>query len=54
MCQPREHLVRIFCSLMYVRNFFWRDGLVQEFFSYTYTCRIFFQNDPTTFGQVKD
>ena len=33
MCQLREHLARIFfpahCTCM---NFFWHDGLVQEFF----------------------
>ena len=48
MCQLREHLARIFfpahCTCM---NFFWHDGLVQEFFSYAYAVEdIFFQNHP--------
>ena len=48
MCQLREHLARIFfpahCTCM---NFFWHDGLVQEFFSYAYALAgYFFQNHP--------
>ena len=32
MCQ------NFFSSPLYVREFFWDDGLVQEFFSYAYSC----------------
>ena len=43
MCQLREHLARIFfpahCTCM---NFFWHDGLVQEFFSYAYALAGYF------------
>ena len=35
-------------------NFFWDDGLVQEFFSYVFPCRIvFFQNQPPLLAEVK-
>ena len=49
MCQLREHLARIFfpphCTCM---NFFWHDGLVQEFFSYAYALAgYFFSKSPT-------
>ena len=49
MCQLREHLARIFfpahCTCM---NFFWHDGLVQEFFSYAYALAgYFFLKSPT-------
>ena len=45
----REHLARIFfpahCTCM---NFFWHDGLVQEFFSYAYALAgYFFSKSPT-------
>ena len=48
MCQLREDLARIFfpanCSCM---NFFWHDGLVQEFFSYAYALAgYFFSKSP--------
>ena len=46
MCHLREHLARIFfpahCTCM---NFFWHDGLVQEFFlMHMHLQDIFFQN----------
>ena len=49
MCQLREHLARIFfpahCTCM---NFFWHNGLVQEFFSYAYALEgYFFSKSPT-------
>ena len=49
MCQLREHLARIFfpvhCTCM---NFFWHNGLVQEFFSLAYTLAgYFFSKSPT-------
>ena len=49
MCQLREHLARIFfpahCTCM---NFFWHDGLVQEFFSFAYALAgYFFSKSPT-------
>ena len=49
MCQLREHLARIFfpahCTC---KNFFWHDGLVQEFFSYAYALAgYFFSKSPT-------
>ena len=55
MCQLREHLARIFfpahCTCM---NFFWHDGLVQEFFSYAYALAgYFFQNHPPPHSEVE-
>ena len=49
MCQLIEHLARMFfpahCTCM---NFFWYDGLVQEFFSYAYALAgYFFSKSPT-------
>ena len=49
MCQLREHLARIFfpahCTCM---NFFWHDGLVQEFFSYAYALAGYFVSKSPT------
>ena len=55
MCQPREHLARIFspahCTCV---NFFWDDGLVHEFFSYAYVLAgYFFPKSPTPAPQSK-
>ena len=54
MCQLREHLARIFfpahCACM---NFFWHDGLVQEFFFYAYALAgYFFSKSPNPPSEV--
>ena len=55
LCKHREQLTIIFSSPLYVREFFWDDGLVQEFFSYAYLLAgyFFFSKSPPPPPQSK-